>query len=160
MTKQQQLKMSLHQESKKKRNERLSFLHRFARRRATIIQPNRATFGFVHQQAVQSPPLIRGTFSDVIRHSPLSTSESQVSRNLSMFYQYEKSIVQDDSILISSIQNARITNQSIRSLLNGNVPLSSLIVRRKFSFLFLFFQHFFSVFRLNRQRIRNSIDNC
>jgi hypothetical protein len=32
-------------------------------RRATIIQPNRPSFGYVHQQNVYSPPVIRGTFS-------------------------------------------------------------------------------------------------
>ena len=31
--------------------------------RATIIQPNRPSLGFVHQQNVYSPPVIRGTFS-------------------------------------------------------------------------------------------------
>jgi hypothetical protein len=31
--------------------------------RATIIQPNRPSLGYVHQQNVYSPPVIRGTFS-------------------------------------------------------------------------------------------------
>ncbi|CAF4735686.1 unnamed protein product [Rotaria sp. Silwood1] len=122
--------------------------------KATIIQPNRPSFGYVHQQNVYSPPLIRGTYSDVPIHPqyqhygveyypvqayPFYADHEQEDYFTSQIHEQPplSSILQGGTggtVLYSSIENARNTVNSAQSQLARDLqmeyvqpPLSSLI---------------------------------
>ncbi|CAF0858226.1 unnamed protein product [Rotaria sordida] len=122
--------------------------------KATIIQPNCPSFGYVHQQNVYSPPLIRGTYSDVPFHSPYQHYglEYYPGQSYPIYSDHEQddyftsqiheqpplsSILQggtSGTVLYSSIENARNTVNSAQSQLARDLqmeyvqpPLSSLI---------------------------------
>ncbi|CAF1156243.1 unnamed protein product [Adineta steineri] len=106
--------------------------------KATIIQPNRPSLGFVHQQNVRSSPLIRGTFSDGTNHS--DHRQQQEGYFVSQIHEQPKSSPDNHSnkILYSTIENARntVTNsqsqlaretqqtQSLSSMMNNQQQLS------------------------------------
>ncbi|CAF4070720.1 unnamed protein product [Rotaria sp. Silwood2] len=122
--------------------------------KATIIQPNCPSFGYVHQQNVYSPPLIRGTYSDAPIHPqyqhygleyypsqpyPIYSDHEQEDYFTSQIHEQPplSSILQGGTggtVLYSSIENARNTVNSAQSQLARDLqmeyvqpPLTSLI---------------------------------
>ncbi|CAF3837471.1 unnamed protein product [Rotaria magnacalcarata] len=122
--------------------------------KATIIQPNCPSFGYVHQQNVFSPPVMRGTYSDGSAHSQYQHygPEYYPSQSYPMYPDQEQeeyfgSQIHEQpplstilhsgasgTVLYSSIENARNTVNSAQSQLAHELqmeyaqpPLSSLI---------------------------------
>ncbi|CAF3470464.1 unnamed protein product [Rotaria socialis] len=122
--------------------------------KATIIQPNCPSFGYVHQQNVYSPPLMRGTYSDGTGHSqyqhygpeyypsqpyPMYSDQEQEEYFSSQIHEQPplSTILHSGTsgtVLYSSIENARNTVNSAQSQLAHELqmeyaqpPLSSLI---------------------------------
>jgi len=101
--------------------------------RATIIQPNRSTFGYVQQKNVYSPPVIRGTFSGresyfvwkskkyILSYldgaNGYATSHIYVKLCEFIFREFISVSIQDSANVFSTIEGARNTLNTIQSYL-------------------------------------------
>ncbi|UJR21334.1 hypothetical protein I4U23_024428 [Adineta vaga] len=94
--------------------------------KATIIQPNRPQIGFVHQENVYSPPLIRGTFSDGT--NPSNQLQQQEGYFISQIHEQPRISSDNHSnhtntILSATVENARNTIHTAQSYLTRELPI-------------------------------------